>query len=311
MNTNRSKARGTPDIGRGARASAGHARLACAAAVLALLLCSAGPAPAGVPQPGVPQPDGSGALSPAGQAPGAQAPSAAIPGAEISLPDGEVSDRFYAYLIGLVTANTCGTVDQRQLARVLSAHKGNTAIPFELVKDINRACVSGSAVRDVTIAFNDDLDTPVPYNILGYHPGSVRASDTVSFLEWYLPVERIKPAQGPAVELSQVFVFGIYQGWAVVDIDVWMDKILGKYLDDTRIVVIALFKYKGEWHGLAAGYGRSGEGRSGIFNFHTNKILFPTPRELQVLAPHFRDFIARGKHLSAPTPPRGRWKPKR
>ena len=301
MNTDRSRARETPDEGRGAGASGGHARLVRAAAVLALLLCAAGRVPAGGPEP-----RGADSGVPVGQAPGER-----VPGAEISLPEREIGDRFYAYLVGLVTANTCGTVSGRQLGEVLSLHRGKTAIPFERIRDISRSCGSGSTVRDVTITFWGDLDTAVPYDILGYHPGSVRASDSVSFLEWYLPTETVTGGPAGVVDLSQVFIFGLYQGWAVVDIDTWMDKILGRYLDDTRIVVLALFKYKGDWCALAAGYGRSGEGRSGIFNLHTNKILFPTPRELQGLAPHFRSFVVNLKHLKAPIPPDGQWRPKK
>ena len=231
-----------------------------------------------------------------------------LPGKEISLPESQVSDRFYSYLIGLVDADVCGVIDDRQLDKVLKDYRGKTAIPFEKITAIRRECAAGSTVRDVSIAFRGNLKTPVPYGILGYHPGSVTASTTVDFLEWYNPSQKISLSKQESIELSQVFVFGVYRGWAVVDIDSWVDKVLGDLLDDTRIVVMVLFKYKGEWHGLAAGYGPSGEGRSGIFNFHTNEILFPTPRELQVLAPYFRNFVVRTKHLNAPLPPQDVWK---
>jgi len=230
------------------------------------------------------------------------------PGKEIMLPEGVVPDRFYSYLIGLVEANVCGVVDDAQLSRVLREHRGKTSVPFEKIKEIKRECAAGTTVRDVSIAFKGDLETPVPYSILGYHPGSVDASKTMSFLEWYAPFEKIAVGGRESVDLSQVFVFGVYEGWAIVDIDAWIDKLLGGVLDDTRIIVVVLFKYKGDWHGLAAGYDRQGNGRSGIFNFRTNKILFPTPRELQALAPYYRNFVVRIKHLNAPSPPARRWK---
>jgi hypothetical protein len=224
------------------------------------------------------------------------------------LPEAVVPDRFYSYLIGLIEANACGSVDDSQLGEVLRQYRGKTSIPFETIKEIKRGCVSGTTVRDVSIVFKNPLETPVPYSILGYHPGSVGASQSVGFLEWDLPTEKIAVRGREPVELSQVFVFGVYEGWAIVDIDAWIDKLLGGVLDDTRIIVLVLFKYRGDWHALAAGYDRQGNGRSGIFNFRTNKILFPTPRELQVLAPHYRDFVARVKHLKAPHPPAARWR---
>jgi hypothetical protein len=231
-----------------------------------------------------------------------------LPDQEIMLPEGVVPDRFYSYLIGLVEANVCGVVDDVQLKRVLRERRGKTSIPFEKIKEIRRECVTGTTVRDVSIAFKGDLETPVPYSILGYHPGSVDASKTMRFLEWYTPFEKIAVGGRESVELSQVSVFGVYEGWVIVDIDAWIDNLLGGLLDDTRIIVLVLFKYKGDWHALAAGYDRQGNGRSGIFNFKTNKILFPTPRELQALAPYYRNFVVRIKHLTAPAPPANKWK---
>jgi len=230
-----------------------------------------------------------------------------LPGREIMLPEKVVPDRFFSYLIGLIDADVCGDVDDAQLAAILKEYRGKTSVPFEKITEIKRECTSGSTVHDVSIGFRGDLKTPLPYSILGYHPGSVIASKTMSFLEWYTPSQKLATSTG-SIELSKVFVFGVYQGWAIVDIDAWIEKLFGGVLGDTRIIVVVLFKYKGDWHGLAAGYDRKGYGRSGIFNFRTNKIMFPTPRELQVLAPYFRDYVVRTKHLVAPLPPASRWK---
>ena len=232
-----------------------------------------------------------------------------LPGEEICLPDSQVADRFYSYLIGLVSANVCGVVDAEQLCAILEKRSGKTAIPFTLVDRITRDCAPHKGARDVSITFTDDLKTPVPYDILGYHPGSVAASKTVDFREWYLPRQKIPSGGGGTIDLTNVFVFGVSDGWAVVDIDAWVDKLLGGYLDDTRIVLVVLFKYQNQWHGLAGGYGPSGEGRSGIFNFQTNMILFPTPEELRGVAGYFRNFVIRDQHVNAPLPPSDQWKP--
>jgi hypothetical protein len=218
-----------------------------------------------------------------------------LPGREVWLPENEVQDRFYSYLIGLIQADTCGTLYAADLENVLRDYHGRTSIPFETIKDIRRQCpTTGGGTnpdsRDVSISFWKNLSTPVPYSILGYHPGSVRASSAVRFLEWDIPQATLRWNRQEAVELSHIYV-------------------LGGLLDDTRIVVVALFKYKGEWHGLAAGYDPSGEGRSGIFNFSQNRILFPTPRELRMLGPYFRHFVVRVKKVDVPLPPEDRWLP--
>jgi hypothetical protein len=230
-----------------------------------------------------------------------------LPGGEVSLKETEVKDRFFSYLIGLAEVDTCGMLDATDLSRVLSEFRGQTAIPFETIKNISRECAGPNEPKQVAIRFTDELRTPVPYSILGYHPGSVRASPTVKFYEWDIPRKTLRWNRDESLHLSEIHVFGIYEGWAVVDVDAWLDAVLGDLLDDARIVVLALFKYQGDWHGLAAGYGPSGEGRSGIFNFSQNQILFPTPGNLRILGPYFRNFVTRMNRVEAPLPPFEKW----
>lgn len=233
-----------------------------------------------------------------------------LPGREVWLPENQVKDRFYGYLIGLIQADTCGVLLANQIEDVLDGYQGKTSIPFELINEIRRSCSVGGGAREVSISFHGNLKAPVPYSILGYHPGSLIASPTVKLYEWDIPRRTLRWSRYEAIELTDIYLFGIYDGWAVVDIAGWIDKLLGGLLDDTRIVVLALFKYKGEWHGLAAGYDASGDGRSGIFNFSRNKILFPTPRELRILGPYFRNYVVRVKRVKPPLPPGKKWQPR-
>lgn len=232
-----------------------------------------------------------------------------LPGREVWLPETEVKDKFFNYLIGLVEVDTCGVLDAADMSGVLQDFKGQTSIPFEIIKDISRDCGDGGGPREVSIRFTDELRTPVPYSILGYHPGSVRASSTVRFYEWEIAFKSLRWNRNEPIDLSEIHVFGIHEGWAVVDVDAWLDALLGGLLDDTRIVVLALFRYGGDWHGLAAGYGPSGEGRSGIFNFSENRILFPTPVHLRILGPYFRNFVTRVNRVEVPLPPAEKWHP--
>ena len=104
-----------------------------------------------------------------------------MPGREVWLPESEVKDRFFGYMIGLIQVDTCGVLDTEDLASVLDGFKGKTSIPFERIRDIRRDCGGGDGrpvdtkARAVSISFYEDLKTPVPYHILGYHPGSVQA----------------------------------------------------------------------------------------------------------------------------------------
>jgi hypothetical protein len=230
-----------------------------------------------------------------------------LPGSEIILPEEEVKDRFFAYLIGLAEADAYGALGTEDIANALGDFSGKTRVPFELITGIERRRGEPGKPSVVTISFLETLKTPVPYSILGYHPGSVWADTLVTFYEWYLPKKSIWAGEGSRITLTKIHVFGTAEGWAVVDIDAWVDKLLGGRLDDTWLIVMALFKYEEAWHGIAAGYGPGGEGRSGVFNFKTNKILFPTPDELKTLGPYFRNLVRKQKGLKAPVPSHGEW----
>jgi hypothetical protein len=232
-----------------------------------------------------------------------------LPGREIMLPEDQVKDRFFAYLIALAQADAYGNLDSGQIGGVLGEFLGRTSVPFELITGIERRPADGGDPGTVRISFRERLKTPVPYSILGYHPGSVWADTTVRFYEYYMPRRVVWLSKESQVTLTDIHVFAVYEGWAVVDIDAWVDKILGGRLDDTWIIVLALFKYEGDWHGIAAGYGPSGEGRSGVFNFRTDKILFPTPDQFRTLGPYFRNLVRAQKGVKAPVPEHGKWVP--
>ena len=91
-----------------------------------------------------------------------------LPGREVWLPESEVKDRFFSYLIGLVQVDTCGVLDAEDLEGILREFRGETSIPFEIIRDISRDCGDAVGPKEVSIRFNKELQTPVPYSILGY-----------------------------------------------------------------------------------------------------------------------------------------------
>ncbi len=237
-----------------------------------------------------------------------QPPAEALPpAADVILPEEVVEDRFFAYLIGLAEADAYGKLTGDDIGTALGEFAGRTRIPFELITGIERRRAGPGVPGTVSISFLEELKTPVPYSILGYHPGSVIADTVVNFYEYYMPRKSVWVAEDSRVTLTQVHIYATYSGWAVVDIDAWVDKLLGGRLDDTWLVVLALFQYEGDWHGIAAGYGPGGEGRSGVFDFKTNKILFPTPDQFKTLGPYFRNLVRRQKGVKAPVPLHGKW----
>ncbi len=99
------------------------------------------------------------------------------------------------------------------------------------------------------------------------------------------------PARSVDVRLTDVHLFGLKQGSLWVDIDGWIDHLLGGMLDDTRITGLVLFRYEGEFWGLAVGYNRDWKGRSGLLNFRDNEIRYPSPPPLKTTGWKMRQIL--------------------
>ena len=135
---------------------------------------------------------------------------------------------------------------------------------------------------ELQMRFAETLEVPVPYAILGYHPGSLRISDEVEFDEWSLGRIRLPDgSEGKRRYLEEVRLLVVRRGELVIDIDWWVDKLFGGKLDDTDLVALALVRFEGRTYGIATGYNSSGRGRSGTFDFFTDEVVFPSP-------PHFK-----------------------
>jgi hypothetical protein len=213
---------------------------------------------------------------------------------ESVVPSRGVHDAVFAYLIGLVEANLYGTVDEATLDNAVRSASGESSLPYRHLEVMSRQPEPGRRSAQVEVAFREDLKIPIPYRILGYAPGDLRSSQRVSFREWNLGsvVLRHQDAAGSVdVHLTDVHLFGLNEGWLWVDIDGWMDRILGGMLDDTRITGLVLFRYEGEFWGLAVGYNRDWKGRSGLLNFRDNEIHYPSPPPLKTAAWKMRQIL--------------------
>lgn len=211
-----------------------------------------------------------------------------------SAPD--VRDPIFAYLVGLVDANLYGTIDESCLQDVLTRTASKSPLPYQHLVSLRRAAENHDRSARVDIRFDRRLSLPIPYRILGYAPGSLRATQSADFREWilgelvftYRPQANATPIE---VRLSDVHLFALRGGEMWVDIDAWLDALVGGKLDDTRITGLALFRYGGERWGLAVGYNREWEGRSGLFSMKKDQIVIPSPPPLKTAAWKLRQIL--------------------
>jgi hypothetical protein len=209
------------------------------------------------------------------------------PGREISLPPREVKDSFFAYVIGIIKADIDVELDAEAMREVLTEFRTSLDLPFDLIARVSQRHASEPDARIVEIGFAGPATIPIPFSLLGYHPGSVRTSETVRFRETRSTYSdgRESGADAP------VFRLAVESGTLLIDMDQWLDDLFGDYVDDLPVQNLVLFTWKGEWMGLLQGRGYKGQSLRAFFNFRRNRIVFPIPAELDAVG---RGFLAGG-----------------
>jgi len=203
----------------------------------------------------------------------------------------DVTDPVFAYVVGLLDRDEYGLVSQEHFARAIATSGRKSRIPHQVIRSVWRAPGLQASSGWVRMEFSGQVDVPVPYNILGYHPGSLLSSPVVTLEEWCLGrtlVPNLAAKNSPPLELEDVTLWGIVDGQVWIDIDGWVDALLGGKLDDTYVVGVAIFRFRGERLALALGFNRDGSGRSGVLDVRADKIRFPSPVELKVIARDLR-----------------------
>jgi hypothetical protein len=193
----------------------------------------------------------------------------------------DVRDPVFATLLGLLNENRYGCVSAQALGQEVRRTGRRTLLPYQRLKRLVRRPAPGGGNALVTIEFEDRLRVPVPYRILFfYRPGHVWSEALLEATEWRLGA--IEPSGGgsPAA-VADVCLFALTSGRAGVDIDGWLDRLLGGRLDDMSVDGFATFTYnQGTW-GLALGKSPSGARRSGLFDFTGDRIAYPAPPALK------------------------------
>ncbi len=205
-----------------------------------------------------------------------------------------IRDPVFEQLIRFNLSLPAGHFSGAELIRRVEASGRTSPIPYRGVIWQRRTPLADSTGTAVETTFDRPIDLPVPYEILGYHPGSFRTTGRFVFREerlgnLVLADDRDRPATPmPLVAITDVHLFVLTEGTLDIDIDGWLDKLAGGNLDDTTIRALAVFQRDGHWYGLALGLNPDGKGRSGVFDFANEKVLYPTPEDFKIVARYLR-----------------------
>jgi hypothetical protein len=198
------------------------------------------------------------------------------PGRWISLSPREVKDSFFAYVIGIIREGVEVNIDAAGMREVLTEFRTSLDLPFDLIDRVWQRRETDAAEGALGLEFFGDATIPIPFSFLGYHPGWIRASQSVRFREMRFTYDEGRAAG----ERAPVYRLALEEGLLIVDMDQWLDDLFGDSIDDLPVRNLVFFTWRGEWVGLLHGLGYKGQPLRAFFNFRRNRIIFPIPAEL-------------------------------
>jgi hypothetical protein len=272
---------------------------AAAALILAAVGLAADPPPQSASDP-TPEPPGRTANPGSGSAPGAESGHRAayerrLPGTEAMLPESQVKDRFFAYVVGLVARDIVADIPKTHLSLVLSEYAADKDIPFQKISRIDRSRVAARK-REFRASFEEPLDFPIPFRILGLRVGSVKTTESVMLTEELVGRASYRNASGEDVTFDSVHRFRMAEGTITVDFRGWIDVILGRFVDDVDVVLGLVFRHDGTWYALLAGESPEGRIHAGGYNFEEDSGMLPVPDRFAGIANRL------ARQLTAPSP---------
>ena len=196
-----------------------------------------------------------------------------------------IREPFFEFLISMAESDSVGLWTGDQLRAHAAAAGRESRFPLDDVVSLSRARPDsqaagkypGAMVRAVwTIEMTAKQDRPMPYSILGYHPGSLRIDRVLILSELgptNLTVRYVDDDEQVTSLLTDVRVFPLEQGYVVLDADGFLDALLGSGLDDAWTLGFVTAREDGKLVGLGVSLGKEGRHIFGEFDFSRDKVM--------------------------------------
>jgi hypothetical protein len=211
-----------------------------------------------------------------------------------------LKEPLFAYLYGLLDTNMFGTRTTEDFRLAVEGAGRPSRIPYQRIASLTREPAPDKDQALITVRFAGPFDMPIPYKLIIYRPGNVKASEEVTAREWHVGTLAVASPTEPVV-LNDLHVFAVTGGYAAVDFDAWLDSLLGKLLDDTHVSGIATFRWNGVPYGIAVGYNRDGKGSSGALDMTSNEVIVRRNPPLKAVGRFIRHWLeAKGFGFSLP-----------
>ena len=257
--------------------------------LLSLLLVLAMPSPGAIAAPAVPSTNAVSAAAPPDSgaffAVRGPRPGHGLAPDEAALRE-QVVEPLFAFVFSLVEADSLGTWTAADLLGFAEAWGHPSAFPVaEHLESLTREALTGEAVlehrgvrctRRWIVRLRPELsEFPLPFSILGYHPGTLSIGTPLVLNEWWLGERSVHvTVEGVTrrYDAEAITVWQVVEGWLVLDVDGWLDTLLGKAADDAATEGFTACWVQGELIGVGNSVGRKGRRIYGEFDFRSGEI---------------------------------------
>jgi hypothetical protein len=197
----------------------------------------------------------------------------------------EMREPFFRFALGLIATDSLGVWTRTDLDRYIAASGEPTRLPLARMVNVERRVAvgaererrAGSVVERVwRIELTEAFTVPMPYSILGYHPGSLLFSHEVILSEWHLGSPDLAftiDGRERLFTTAGLITVRIDAGYLVLDADGWLDALLGKALDDAWTVGFAFGRLNGRLVGVGISVNRSGRKIYGEIDFAKDEVM--------------------------------------
>jgi hypothetical protein len=197
----------------------------------------------------------------------------------------EVRDPFFRFVFGSISVDSLGVWSRADLERAIAATGQTTRLPLDRVVSVERRAAVGAererragaeVVRIWRIVLTNAFKLPMPYSILGYHPGSLMFSQTVVLSEWHLGdplLEVTIDGRERSFSCAGLVALRVDEGYLVLDADGWLDALLGKNLDDSWTTGFGVGRVNGRLIGVGISLNRDGRKIYGELDFTKDEVM--------------------------------------
>ena len=198
----------------------------------------------------------------------------------------QVVEPLFAFVFSLTEADSLGTWTAADLLAFGESWGEESAFPVaEFLDRITREELTGGQVLEHRGARCDRrwlirlkpalAEFPLPFSILGYHPGSLSIDTPLVLHEWRLGARSVYVTVEGATQRYQAETITIWEvaaGWIILDIDGWLDKLLGAAADDAATKGFTVCWVDDELVGVGNSVSTKGRAIYGEFDFRTGEI---------------------------------------